>query len=225
MPHFGLSSQEPVTITVRSLRAQHDGAEILIRVMLESGERREQKSLPLTVEQYYELKPMRGVISEEQYELLEEASTLCSAIRCGETLLSYGSNSAQLLSQKITRHGFRREVAMQAAQVLRERGLINEAQDLERVVEKCLRKLWGSKRIQAHLWNRGFAGDTMQRLPELLFEVNFIGNCEALIRKHYGEVPQELREQKRMIASLARYGYSLSEIQTAIANCKNRDTM
>jgi len=220
MPHPGLPSGEPITVTVRSLRAQHDGAEILVGVVLESGEYREQKNLPVTVEQYYELKLVRGVISEEQYDLLEEASTLCSAIRCGENLLSYGSNSAQLLAQKITRHGFRREVAMQAAQTLRERGLINEEQDLEREVEKCLRKLWGSKRIQAHLWSRGFAGDTLSHLPEMLSEVDFVAGCEALIRKHYGDVPSQPEEQKRMIASLARYGYSLSEIRAAMEKCR-----
>lgn len=209
-------AREPLTITVRSLRAQHDGAEILVGVVLENGEYREQKSLPLTVEQYYDLKLARGPITEEQYDRLEEASSLCRAVRCGENLLSYGANSAQMLAQKIVRHGFRRETAMQAAQALKERGLIDEEKDLGREVEKCLRKLWGLKRIKGHLWNRGFDTEVMSQLPKLLEEVDFVANCQSLIRKHYGEVPTEHDAQRRMIASLGRYGYSLSEIREAM---------
>ena len=217
------SAREPLTITVRSLRAQHDGAEILVGVLLENGEYREQKSLPITVEQYYGLKLARGPITEEQYDLLEEASSLCRAVRCGENLLSYGANSTQMLAQKIVRHGFRRDVAMQAAQKLREMGLIDEENDLGREVEKCLRKLWGAKRIKSHLWNRGFDSEVMAGLPVMLLEVDFVANCQALIRKHYGEIPAEPDEQRRMIASLGRYGYSLSEIREAMANLKAED--
>lgn len=209
------SAHAPLTITVRSLRAQRDGSEILVGVVLENGEHREQKSLLLTVEQYYELKPVRGVISEELYDRLEEASTLCRAIRCGENLLSYGANSAQMLSQKIVRHGFRRDVAMSAAQKLQEMGLIDEESDMRREIEKCLQKLWGSKRIQSHLWSRGFGNNVMASLPSYLEEIDFAANCAALIRKHYGEVPEEVDAQKRMIASLCRYGYSLTEIREA----------
>ena len=216
-----MSTHPSLTITVRSLRAQHDGAEILVGVVLESGEHREQKNLILTVEQYTELRPEKGVISEELYERLEEASDLCRAIRVGENLLSYGSNSAKMLAQKIARHGYRREIAQAAAQRLCERGLVNEERDMQREVEKCLGKLWGSKRISSHLWNRGFDGEVMRLLPSVLEDIDFVANCATLIRKHYGEVPTEPNDQKKMIASLGRYGYSLGEIREAIRSLEN----
>lgn len=210
------SPQPSISITVRSLRAQHDGAEILVGVVLENGEQREQKSLPITVEQYYEIKPMRGEISEEMYDRLEEASALCRAIRCGENLLTYGANSTQMLAQKIARHGFRRDVSLAAAQKLRDNGLINEKKDLSREVEKCLRKLWGAKRIKNHLWSRGFDAEVMSDLQTLMEDVDFAQNCAALIQKHYGGVPQDSADRQRMIAGLGRYGYSFSEIRSAI---------
>ena len=185
-------SRTPLTITVRSLRSQHEGAEILVGVLLESGGNKEQKNLPLTAEQYYEIKPTKGEISEEMYERLEEASQFCQALRCGEHLLSYGSNSAQTLARKLTQRGYSREV------------------------EKCLKKLWGAKRISAHLWSKGFAGESMEELPEILEEVDFSANCAALIRKHYCESPEDPDEFRRMTASLARYGYSVGEIKNAI---------
>lgn len=206
----------PMTITVRSLRAQSEGAEMLLQIQLESGGHQEQKSLILTTEQYCELKPQRGQISEEEYERLEEASQLCRALRSGENLLSYGSNSVQMLSRKLMQRGYSREVATLAAEHLAQKGLIDEVRDLQREVEKCLRKLWGAKRISTHLWSRGFAADAMQELPRLLREVDFEQTCAALIQKHYGGVPDDADDRQRMIAGLSRYGYSISEIRGAM---------
>ena len=107
-------------------------------------------------------------------------------------------------------------IASSAAARLESRGLIDEERDVRREVEKCLRKCWGEKRIRAHLWGRGFGAEAISSLPEVFAEVNFVKNCAALIRKHYGQVPSDPTEQKRMIAFLSRYGYSLGEIRTAM---------
>ena len=39
----------PITVTIRSLRAQNEGAEVALQVLLESGEHREHKTLVLTM--------------------------------------------------------------------------------------------------------------------------------------------------------------------------------
>ena len=206
----------PLTITVRALRAQHEGAEMLVQLLLENGEHQEQKSLVITTEQYCEFNIARGPISEEVYEQLEEAAELCRALRSGESLLSYGANSVQALTRKLVGKGYSREVAAVAAERLAGYGLIDEERDMKREVEKCLRKLWGGKRISAHLWSKGYAAETMQELPELLEDIDFSQNCAALIQKHYGTVPTDADEHRRMIASLSRYGYSIAEIREAI---------
>ena len=211
---FGVAN--PLTITVRALRAQHEGAEMLVQLLLENGEHQEQKSLVITTEQYCELNLTKGIIDEETYERIEEASELCRALRSGESLLSYGANSVQALTRKLVGKGYSRDVAAAAAERLESYGLINEERDMQREVEKCLRKLWGAKRISAHLWGKGYDSETMQSLPALLLNVDFSQNCMTLIRKHYGEVPAEADEQRRMIASLSRYGYAIGEIREAI---------
>ena len=211
---YGIAN--PLTITIRALRAQHEGAEMLVQLLLENGEHQEQKSLVITTEQYCEFNLTRGPISEETYERIEEAAELCRALRSGESLLSYGANSVQALTRKLVGKGYNREVAATAAECLAGYGLIDEERDMKREVEKCLRKLWGSKRISAHLWGKGYAAETMQGLSELLGDVDFAENCAALIKKHYGEVPTDADEHRRMIASLSRYGYSISEIREAI---------
>ena len=211
---YGITS--PLTITVRALRVQHEGAEMLVQLLLENGEHQEQKSLVITTEQYCEFNLTRGPITEEVYEKIEEAAELCRALRSGESLLSYGANSVQALTRKLVGKGYKRDVAAEAAERLAGYGLIDEERDMKREVEKCLRKLWGSKRISAHLWSKGYAAETMQGLSELLAEVNFAQNCAALIKKHYGEVPTDADEHRRMIASLSRYGYSIGEIREGI---------
>jgi SOS response regulatory protein OraA/RecX len=205
-----------LTITVRALRAQHEGAEMLVQLLLENGEHQEQKSLVITTEQYCEFNLTRGPISEEVYEQIEDAAELCRALRSGESLLSYGANSVQALTRKLVGKGYKREVAAVAAERLAGYGLIDEERDMKREVEKCLRKLWGAKRISAHLWSKGYASETMQGLNELLEDVDFSQNCAALIKKHYGEIPRDADEHRRMIASLSRYGYSIGEIREAI---------
>lgn len=206
-------------IRIRSLRVQHEGAEVSVGIVITCGEHREQKNLPITTEQYCELKLSVGEISEELYDRLEEASVLCSALRSGEHLLSYGANSAQMLTRKLMQRGFSKEVASLAVERLCTVGLINERQDLRREVEKCLRKLWGAKRISAHLWSRGFDQEVIRELPALLEEVDFPANCATYIRKHYGEVPDAPNEKKKMVAALCRYGYTLQEIRLACALC------
>lgn len=211
---YGIAN--PLTITVRALRAQHEGAEMLVQLLLENGEHQEQKSLVITTEQYCEFNLTRGPISEEVYEQIEEAAELCRALRSGESLLSYGANSVQALTRKLVGKGYKREVAAAAAERLAGYGLIDEERDMQREVEKCLRKLWGSKRISAHLWSKGYAAETMQGLDDLLEDVDFAQNCATLIQKHYGGVPTDADEHRRMIASLSRYGYSIGEIREAI---------
>lgn len=203
------------SITITRLRVQNASSEVQVQVVFENGEHREQKALLLTMEQYCELQPCKGRISEEDYDRLAHASEFCMALRCGENLLSYGPNSVQTLTRKIMQRGHTREVAACAAEKLSQMGLIDECSDVKREVEKCLRKLWGAKRINAHLWNRGFAADSLSILPELLSEVDFVENCVKLINKHYGGLPESQDELVRMTNGLSRYGYAITEIREA----------
>ena len=205
-----------IKLTVRSLRAMNEGAEIAVTVALQSGDQSETRVLRLLTEQYCELKVEKGEISEEKFEELEHAAELCGAIRCGENLLAYGANSLQMLSKKIMRHGYTGEVALCAAEYLRDRGLINENEDMRREIEKCLRKLWGERRIRSHLWDRGFDRQTLESVEDVLTEVDFSELCAKLIRKHYGGLPQSTEETRKMTAGLYRYGYKPEEIRRAM---------
>ena len=67
-PYINETTSEPVVprITVRTLRAQRDGAEIAVGITIERGEQSESVLLPLSTDAYCELKPQKGEITEEQ---------------------------------------------------------------------------------------------------------------------------------------------------------------
>lgn len=207
---------QDLIITLTNLRAHHDGAEMELLIRIDAGGHSEQKALLIATEQYCRIKPSCGTITAEAFEMLEAASELYAAIKRGESMLSYASNSARMLTQKLIRRGYSREVAEQATEYLCSKGLINEPNDMEREVERCLCKLWGAARIRSHLWSRGFGNEAMSELPTLLDEVDFSESCATLIRKKYRELPTDAAERRRMIASLIRYGYSMSDIKEAM---------
>jgi SOS response regulatory protein OraA/RecX len=186
-----------------------------VGITIERGEQSESLLLPISTDAYCELKPQKGEITEEQLLRLQAASRRYLAIRCGENLLSYGPNTAQTLIRKIGRHGFSREEAEAATAHLLSLGLIDEQSDMEREVEKCLRKYWGERRIRAHLWSRGFDPKTLEGLPEILEEIDFPALCATLIRKHYGGIPEDAEGRNRMNAALYRYGFSFAEVRAA----------
>lgn len=211
-----LPSLDALIIRIESIRAQQEGAEMVLTLTISENGKIESCKLVIPTEVYCEKNLRKGLISRETFEELQVLSRRFEAIRCGENLLAFGPNTAQTLIRKIMRHGFTRSESEEAAEILLERGLIREDQDLRREVEKCLRKLWGRRRIQFHLRSKGFADETLADLPELLGNVDFPKQCAHLIRKQYGELPTDRAELDRMFASLSRYGYSLDEIRDAL---------
>ena len=211
-----VSSPDTLPVRIESIRAQRDGAEMALNLTISENGKTESCKLVIPTEVYCEKNLRKGLISAEVFEELQVLSRRFEAIRCGENLLAFGPNTVQTLIRKIMRHGFTRSESEEAAEILLERGLIREDQDLRREVEKCLQKLWGRRRIQFHLRSKGFADETLADLPELLEDVDFPKQCARLIRKQYGEVPTDRGERDRMLASLSRYGYSLDEMRDAL---------
>ncbi len=209
------NTEDSVSVEIRSIRAGSGGETLVLTVVMCCGAHSETRELLLTTGQYLEMHPVKGPISQEEFERLEQASRMCAALRCGERLLAYGSNSAQLLEQKLRRRGFTQEEARAAAEQLGRMGLIDEESDMRREVEKCLRKLWGAGRIRSHLRSRGFDREVLDALPDILEEIDFAANCAALLRNHYGGWPDDPAQRRRVLAGLYRYGYTPEEIRQA----------
>lgn len=209
-------------ISIRQIRAQNAGEEIVLAVYLSDGEHEERRELILTTGQYAELKPAKGEISEAFFERLESAAQLTAAIKRGSYILGYGSNSRRTLVQKLKRRGFTADQSEAAAEYLESHHCINEAADAAREAENCLRKLWGRRRIIEHLRSRGYDAESLNSLEDVFDKVNFAANCRTLVCKRYGIVPNDRKQLQKLYAALMRYGYSMSEIRAACA-CEETD--
>jgi regulatory protein len=112
--------------------------------------------------------------------------------------------------------GIDRESAASAAEHLETLGLINEEADVERLVSSCLAKLWGKKRIYRELCAKGYDKSIVSEELSKIEQDTLVENCVALFRKKHKVFPNDPETQKKIIASLVRYGYSFDEIKRAI---------
>lgn len=159
-------------------------------------------------------------LSEEEYSAMTHAANVTAAIKKGLQLLSFSANSESMLAVKLRRRGIDGNDAREAAAYLGSHGYINEDGDAKREVERCLRKHWGAARIIAHLKSKGFDEQTVSNIEAELENEDFSIHCAKLIAMSYCEIPEEPSEKRKLIASLARHGYTMSEIDAGIKQFK-----
>ena len=207
-----------MNIKIVSVSALDEGAEMLLTIAIFGDEGKEEKrKLLIFTEQYFELGLCKGrVLDEEAFDKIEELSRHCKAIKKGIELLSYSASSERRLVARLKSKGIDRESAELAASELKRKGVLNEALDVESAVNTCIKKLWGKKRIYSDLSAKGYEGECIvNALNEIEDEV-FEKNCALLLKKKWKTLSKDPAEQKKMVASLTRYGYSFSEIKKAM---------
>ena len=205
-------------IEITSVSALSEGAEILLTVRIDNGDgRAERRKLLLFTEQYLELGLCRGaMLDEELFDRVEELSKQCIAIRKGSKLLSYSASSRARLAQRLMQKGIDRESAKCAAHKLESLGAIDEEADVESAVKGYLNKLYGKKRIYRELCAKGYDRDIVSRELACIDGEVLVDNCAALLKKKHKTFFDDPETQKKMIASLVRYGYSFNEIKKAL---------
>lgn len=173
----------------------------------------------LSPEQYKEHGSLAGdVIDEEEMQSLREDMQFYSAVRRAYDILSYGENTKNQLVYKLVKKGFKRPLALRVAEYMKEKGYIDEREQLlSYSLQLAEKKHYGRERILAEVMKHGFSRDYVESiLMESLKEVDFVENCAYLIRRKYGQIPRDIAEFKKMIASLVRYGYSITEVKLAV---------
>lgn len=173
----------------------------------------------LSPEQYKEYGTKAGeIINEEIMQAMRTDMQFYSAVRRAYDILSYGENTKNQLIYKLVKRGFKRPLAIQVAEYMKEKGYIDEREQLLSYSNQlATKKYYGRERILSEVVKHGFERDYVESiLMESLKEVDFVENCAYLIRRKYGQIPKDINEFKKMIASLVRYGYSISEVKLAV---------
>ena len=205
-------------IELISVSSVSEGAEMLLTFVLDSEDgKKERRKLLVFTEKYLELGLRKGAILDtDTFDEVERISRECVAIRKGSNLLSYSSSSKVRLARRLRSKGIDAQSAKNAALRLEEMGLIDEEADVERAVQACLKKLWGKKRIYRELMAKGYEKECISRELACVSEEELVKNCVALFYKKHKVFPDDVETQKKIVASLVRYGYGFSEIKQAL---------
>ena len=193
--------------------------EIIVTFDLRDGERRSTSKFLISDGAYTELSLSVGISSAYVYDAVERESRIYAAYKRALYLLGYASSSKRALQRKLVSKGFEAEFSALAIERLEANGILCEADFALREGEICLQKLWGPERIRASLKEKGYTDESISAVFFAFedMEVDFDENCFLLIEKKYSRIPTDKKELQKIIASVMRYGYSLSQIKIALS--------
>ena len=213
-----MNEDYPAIDLVHASRLSSDNSLIGITVNISFGdapEKNDRRYMIITEKCYRALELKRGRMTHAQFEEAENDANVCDAYRRGIRMLEYGAKSKGVVADRLREKGFSIRVADMAAERLEDDGYINETEDAIRVAELCIRRLWGSKKIMAHLFCIGYRGEALNAAEDMLSTVDFSEVCARYIEKKYGTFPRDKKEAEKVVAALMRYGYTASEIKSA----------
>lgn len=213
-------SDRPISIELKSISEIENEPTFALTFVIFNEEHRQKKTLFVSQAKCRELGLSRGKISAETFELLEKEAKRSSAYQKGAGILGYGVNSVKSIKLKLKQRGYDDDAVEYAAERLESEGYIREIEDAKRLAEQCACKLWGPKRILSHLFSKGYCDEALSAAREQLEGVDFSKNCKKLILKRYRVFPTQKKDADRAIASLMRYGYSVSQIKEALKDLK-----
>lgn len=193
----------------------HEGKEVEITVETSEVYKMNTYRYTLSREAWERLDLAEGEISREDMKALLYEEEKYRATKKAFDILAFGRNSARTLALKLRHRNFSPRICDEVAALLKEKGYIREDEDVVREAEACVNKYWGMRRILMHLHQKGYDNDAIGVAKEYLDEVDFVELCADLIRKEFGTLPKEESERNRVIASVVRYGYSMTEVKNA----------
>ena len=156
-------------------------------------------------------------IDQSTVDQLAEEAEFCRAQARTVRILSYSDHSVHALVRKLISYGFSEEIARRCAQCAVDDGYINEEDQAGRCAEYFLRhKYWGKKRIAMELISRGYTKDAVTAAINSVDDALFAATVEKLIEKKFPARPEDKNEFNKMLSSLSRMGYSISEINAAM---------
>lgn len=194
--------------------------EILVTFEMREGTMRDTSKFLISDAAYIELAISKGQCSSLLYDTVEREAQIYAAYKKALYMLGFSSSSRLALRKKLISKGYEVEFLDIALDRLEANGLLCEADSALREGEKCLSKLWGAERIRAHLKEKGYSDESVNGVFFAFedMEVDFAENCAALLEKKYSRIPTDKKELQKLIASLMRYGYTLSQIKLALCS-------
>ena len=207
-------------IEIKRIRSADEGGAVLLEceftdadIVFRDGREVKHRGILLLPEQYAEIRPKKGPVTNEQFGLLADADAKCRALRAGRRLLGYGSNSASQIALKLRHKGYSREAAEYAGARMRESGEINENADALRLAERMVSAGKGRTYIVAALRSKSYSDAAVCAVRSYLETVDFGEICRSVIEKKWGGLPDDRAARQKCIAALMRQGFTVSDIR------------
>ncbi len=206
-----------MTVAVLSVSArQGDG--IAVAFEIRDGEKLQKECFIISAAAFADMGLCVGECDRDRFDAVCEAAELYSAKKRGLNILGYGACSETGLCRKLVSKGISKETAKKAVAELAAEGYINADADAHREAEKCVAKLWGRKRIAVTLRQKGYSDESVRSALYALEDsgVDFAELCGERLSRTVSELPSDPKEKQKIIASLMRYGFSITEIKEAM---------
>ncbi len=211
-----------MTVSIVSLTA-HGTDDVCVSFSITNGTDTQTERLVISAATVADLRLCVGDCNETCFDAVLAASQKHEATRRALSLLSFGRHSPKALVRKLGQKGIDREIATEAVKDLIHRGYLNPRADAYAEANVGVAKGWGRTRITSSLYEKGYAAAIVHEALDRLDEdgVDYAENCAALIRRRFPDRPTDPRERAKMYASLARYGYTSSDIREALRLLEN----
>ncbi len=201
---------------IRLLSAKPSGDErVILAISVSNPSGSEETEMVLLTEHFREMGLSVGALDAEIMPELEYWSEVARAYFSACSSFAYTPSSLSTLRKKLIQKGFSKDVASDAIASVKSRGFVDEGQIALRRAQLCVDKKWGRSRVLMKLREEGFDEDSLGEARKFLATVNFAENCAALIKRKFGNIPDDRHERELMCASLSRMGYSAADIRTA----------
>ncbi len=147
---------------------------------------------------------------------LEELADVTAAFSSACASLAFSQCSSKALFRKLLIKGFSKSASEAAVELCELRGYIDEVAMAIRRAEIMVEKMWGRVRILAKLREEGYSDFAIDSAREYLDGVDFSEVCSRVILKKYRKITEERMAREKMYASLARLGFSRTDIREAV---------
>lgn len=156
-------------------------------------------------------------LSDEMLEELTEAESRLACVQKAFVHLSYGDMSKKRLIEKLARV-FDKTLCRETADLLEERGYINDTRLAERYAENYYEiRSYGPMRIKQELYAKGFSLDLIEQTLEPYRNMDHRDKIAELLEQKFSrENLADVSVKKKAVAWLNRQGYSWSDVSDVL---------
>lgn len=158
-------------------------------------------------------------VGEEEYDRLKSAAEKTSALRSSSRMIGFGEKSKRDIKRRLRAQGIGDDAADWAVRVLEKNGYLNEADSCARIAQSAVAsKHYGRRRVLDYLLSHGYDRDAATSAADSIPDEEYRAALRYNLEHKFPHAAEsDYKERQKMMASLARLGFSSGEIGDALS--------